>query len=51
MPANTRFLYFVVKPGTCGEHAFSSSQAQFGRDEARYKQARIDRGGKSPTRC
>jgi UPF0755 protein len=51
MPANTRFLYFVVKPGTCGEHAFSSSQAQFARDEARYKQARIDRGGKSPTRC
>jgi UPF0755 protein len=50
-PANTDFKYFVVKPGTCGEHAFSSNDADFARDEARYNQARAASGGKSPTRC
>lgn len=50
-PAATKFLYFVVKPGTCGEHAFSRTEAEFGRDEARYNQARARRGGRSPTRC
>ncbi len=50
-PARTPFLYFVVKPGTCGEHAFSRTDAEFQRDQARYNQARARRGGKSPTRC
>ena len=35
-------------PGTCGEHAFSSTDAQFQRDVAAYNQAREAAGGKSP---
>jgi len=50
-PANVDFLYYVVKPGTCGEHAFSSSFQQFDRDRERYDQARDAAGGKSPTTC
>lgn len=50
-PANTDYLYYVVKPGTCGEHAFSSNADQFERDVAAYNQAREEAGGKSPTTC
>jgi UPF0755 protein len=50
-PAHRDYLYFVVKPGTCGEHAFSSTDAQFLRDQHRYDAARSAAGGKSPTRC
>ena len=50
-PAHTSYLFYVVKPGKCGEHAFSSTDAQFQRDVARYNQARSARGGKSPTTC
>jgi UPF0755 protein len=50
-PANTKYLFYVVKPGTCGEHAFSSTDAQFQRDVARYNAARDKAGGKSPTTC
>jgi UPF0755 protein len=50
-PAHTSFLFYVVKPGTCGRHAFSSTDAQFQRDLARYDAARKARGGKSPTTC
>jgi UPF0755 protein len=50
-PARTGFVYFVVKPGTCGEHKFSRTLAGFRRDEARYNRERARRGGKSPTRC
>jgi UPF0755 protein len=50
-PANVRFLYFVVKPGTCGEHAFSDTIEQFQRDSERYNAARAEAGGKSPTTC
>ena len=50
-PKRTRFLYYVVKPGTCGEHAFSTNNAQFQRDVARYNAARAAKGGRSPTRC
>lgn len=50
-PANVKFLYFVVKPGTCGEHAFSTTNEQFQRDEARYNAARDAAGGRSPTTC
>jgi uncharacterized YceG family protein len=50
-PANVRFLYFVVKPGTCGEHAFSETIEQFQRDSERYNAARAEAGGKSPTTC
>ena len=50
-PASTKFIYFVVKPGTCGEHAFSVTDAQFQRDSDRYDSERERRGGKSPTDC
>ena len=50
-PARTKYLYYVVKPGTCGEHNFSSTDAQFQRDLNRYNAARDAAGGKSPTKC
>lgn len=50
-PAKSSFLYYVVKPGTCGRHAFSSSNAQFLADVARYNDARNKAGGRSPTTC
>src|SRR5437764_331939 len=50
-PAHTKYLYFVVKPGTCGEHAFSKDMAQFERDAKRYQSARAANRGQSPTRC
>ncbi|HEY7255576.1 MAG TPA: endolytic transglycosylase MltG [Solirubrobacterales bacterium] len=50
-PAKVDYLYYVVKPGTCGEHAFSSSYAEFEADVARYNEAREAAGGKSPTTC
>jgi uncharacterized YceG family protein len=50
-PAAVKYLYYVVKPGTCGAHAFSSTDAQFQRDVARYNAARARSGGRSPTTC
>jgi uncharacterized YceG family protein len=50
-PARSDFLYFVVKPGTCGEHAFSKDFAQFQRDAERYSAAREAEGGRSPVKC
>jgi UPF0755 protein len=50
-PSSTHFLYYVVKPGTCGRHAFSTTYAQFLRDSERYNQARAASGGRSPTKC
>jgi UPF0755 protein len=50
-PARVGYLYYVVKPGTCGQHSFSSTAAQFERDVARYNQARQKAGGRSPTTC
>jgi uncharacterized YceG family protein len=50
-PARTSYLFYVVKPDTCGEHAFSSTDAQFQRDIARYDAARAARGGRAPTTC
>jgi len=50
-PARSDFLYFVVKPGTCGEHAFSEDYAQFQRDAERYSAAREAQGGRSPVKC
>ncbi|MGH2848240.1 MAG: endolytic transglycosylase MltG, partial [Thermoleophilaceae bacterium] len=50
-PARTDYLFYVVKPNTCGEHAFSETGAQFERDVARYNTEREARGGKSPTDC
>jgi UPF0755 protein len=50
-PARTNFLYFVVKPGTCGKEVFESDYQKFLTDAQAYQNARAQRGGKSPTRC
>jgi UPF0755 protein len=50
-PAHTKYLFYVVKPGTCGRHAFSRTDAEFQRDVRRYNTERARRGGKSPTSC
>jgi UPF0755 protein len=42
-PAKKSYLYYVRKPGKSGEHAFSSSDAQFEKDVAKYQDSR---GGK-----
>jgi UPF0755 protein len=50
-PANVPYLFYVVKPCGNGAHAFSSNDAQFERDVARYNEARARRGGKDPSHC
>ncbi len=50
-PAKVDHLFYVVKPGTCGEHSFSSTDAQFQADVARYNSARDAAGGESPDSC
>jgi UPF0755 protein len=50
-PAEASYLYYVVEPGTCGEHSFSSSAAEFEADVARYNEAREAAGGESPDTC
>jgi UPF0755 protein len=47
-PARVSYLYYVVKPGGHGAHAFSSTDAQFQRDVAAYNRARAANGGKDP---
>ena len=49
-PARVNHLYFVVKPGTCGEHSFTASEKEFERLAAEYQQALEEQGG-SPTEC
>lgn len=49
-PAKTDDWLYVVKPGTCGEHAFSDSLAEHNRNVARYQEAQAEAGG-SPTKC
>jgi cell division protein YceG involved in septum cleavage len=50
-PAQVDYLYYVVEPGTCGKHAFSSTDAEFQADVARYNEARAAAGGESPDSC
>ncbi len=50
-PAQTNYLYFVVKPCGNGEQVFTSNYNQFLADAQKYQQARSARGGKSPERC
>ena len=39
-PAKVDYLFYVVKPGGCGEHSFSSTEAEFEADVARYERSR-----------
>ncbi len=49
-PAETDFFYFVVKPGSCNEHTFVETEAEFAAAEAEY-QAALQAEGGSPTEC
>jgi UPF0755 protein len=51
LPARVGYLYYVVKPGACGEHVFSSTFEDFERDRKRYQAAREAAGERSPTDC
>jgi peptidoglycan lytic transglycosylase G len=42
--------FYVVKPGTCGEHVFTDSEQEFNAAAERYQQA-LEREGGSPTEC
>ncbi len=49
-PGKGDLFYFVVKPGTCGEHVFTETEEEFLQAEAEYQQALEEQGG-SPTEC
>jgi peptidoglycan lytic transglycosylase G len=50
-PAKGGYLFYVVEPGACNKLAFSSTEAEFEADVARYNAAREAAGGNSPTSC
>jgi UPF0755 protein len=50
-PAKTKYLFYVVKVDSCGEHKFAKTDAEFQRYVNEYNRAREARGGKSPTKC
>jgi len=50
-PARTRYLFYVVKVDSCGEHKFAKTDAEFQAYVNEYNRAREARGGKSPTKC
>jgi hypothetical protein len=49
-PADVDHLYYVVKPGTCGEHYFTDDYDDFLDASEKYNSAREAEGG-SPTDC
>jgi uncharacterized YceG family protein len=49
-PAKSDVFYFVVKPGSCGEHVFVETEQEFLDAEAEYQAALQEQGG-SPTEC
>jgi UPF0755 protein len=49
-PADSDVWLYVVKPGACGEHVFSSSLEEHNRNVEKYQQAQEEAGG-SPTDC
>lgn len=49
-PAKSDVYFFVVKPGSCNEHVFVETEAEFARAEASY-QAALEAEGGSPTEC
>ena len=50
-PAKTKYLFYVVKVNSCGEHRFAKTDAEFQAYVNAYNRAREARGGKSPTKC
>ncbi|MEO8091944.1 MAG: endolytic transglycosylase MltG [bacterium] len=49
-PADVSYLFYVVKPGTCGEHVFTDSEQKAARNTAKYQDA-LEAKGSSPTDC
>jgi len=49
-PEDTDVWLYVVKPGTCNEHVFSSSLDEHNANVEEYQQAQEEAGG-SPTEC
>jgi UPF0755 protein len=50
-PAKVDYLFYVAEPGACNKLAFSSTEAEFEADVARYNSAREAAGGNSPDTC
>jgi uncharacterized YceG family protein len=50
-PPKTQFLYYVNKPNTCGELAFSKNEGEWEADVAAYNRAREENGGNEPSSC
>jgi uncharacterized YceG family protein len=50
-PAQTNYVYFVVKPCGNGASVFTSSYSQFLQYQQQYYSARTAHGGNSPTHC
>ena len=50
-PANTNYLYFVVKPCGNGRSVFTASYSEFLADVQQYYSARQQQGGRSPVHC
>ena len=50
-PDATDYLYYVVEPGTCGEHVFAAGADEHDRNVERYNRARAANGGRAPTKC
>lgn len=49
-PAKVDYRFYVVKPGTCGEHVFTASEQEFEQAAQAYQDALEAEGG-SPTEC
>jgi UPF0755 protein len=47
-PANVPYLYYVLGADGCGEHVFSTSEAQFQANDAAYQAALSKNGGHLP---
>jgi len=50
-PAKSGFLFYVNKPETCGELAFSKTESEFESDVVAYNAAREANGGNEPSTC
>jgi uncharacterized YceG family protein len=50
-PAKAGYLFYVVKPWACGEHTFTTTQAEFDKAVNAYNSARNANGGRAPTKC
>jgi uncharacterized YceG family protein len=50
-PSRDDYLFYVNKPNTCGELAFSKTEDEFEADVAAYNKAREANGGNEPTSC